>query len=94
VASFATLLDHFHLKPHDLLPLTDLQIRELYFHARKEDGSMIVANPLMEREPLTLNEALLQIDAIGGGFRLSPENIAELKQKMREKWAAKEAAGH
>jgi len=66
--------------------LTDRQIEEIYFHPR---------NPMGEIEPVkgerraglrTMEHELMKVDVLAFQLGLTPENVAEMKSKIREKW--------
>ncbi len=87
---WATLIDKFHLRPWEVAKLTDRQIHDLYYHPRNDDGTIEPVEPLMQREPKTLNEAMIQFECVAQMLRMKPEQIAEQKQKLRQKWAKEE----
>lgn len=86
-AQWATLLSVYHLKPEEILKLTDWQIHELYYHPREEDGSIVPVERLDRREPKTLTEALIQWESVAVQFRMRPEDVEAGREKLRRKWA-------
>ncbi len=92
-AIYAQLLDHFHLTFEQIGNLTDCQIYNYYFHTRDERGQIVkAAKPTKfgSEKPRSMKEELLQVDVLGSTFGLKPDNIIEMKEKIRAKWAGKD----
>jgi hypothetical protein len=96
-ATFAQLVDHFHLTPWDIERLTDRQIVELYFHPRTEQGEIEVvpdAKAVYEStvKP-TLNSECFAVDVLVWQKVLTHEQGERAKAKIRAKYAGQPIPG-
>lgn len=82
-ARFATLIDHFHLTPEQILTLTDRQILDLYFHPRAGDGS--ITQPATVTRGGTLMSELQAVDQLVSQHVLTKEKAEAMKEKIKEK---------
>lgn len=96
---YAALCDKFHLTPEQIANLTDFQIRHLYFHPRKKDGSLDIKEsvpmapradtPKSRREEYMESLNLLENWRVSGlidhaNYTLS---MQQLKDKYQDLWA-------
>lgn len=86
------LMETYHLGFDQIAALTDRQIFEVCFHPRDEHGSIKVPD---ESEgggiDNTLEAHLAALDNWARMFRSDPAKIAEARQKLKEKFGAKDA---
>jgi len=92
-ATFAKLVDHFHLRPWDIARLTDRQIVELYFHPRNDEHEIepVPEPPKVtkeeEKKGPTLKRELFEIDMLVFGQIMSAADGFRTKAKVRAKYA-------
>ncbi len=69
------------LKLHEILELSPRQIASVYFHPRKEDGT-VVAPEAQSTGVGRLHQLMGLIDA--GMVKCDPEQVAELKRRIAD----------
>lgn len=93
-ATYAQLVDHFHLTPAEIGELTDRQIAQLYFHPRDKDGA--IRRPESEAVmgsmelPTTMEQELADIDLMCRKFHITPDRREVARNKVKEKWQKRE----
>ncbi len=83
-------MDHFGLRPWEIARLTPVQIAELYFHLRDEDGAMKIPETKTAPErPLTAQEHVARFRSQARALELPADKIEKKVAEILAHYRAK-----